>query len=103
MTILGPWVDPRILVGGFNFGPVSNLATLAYNADLLDKSTFGQTTKIHTPGLRNIALEASGFAEIGANLQDAQNFANIGLSDIAVSLWPNTTPVLSDPAYFFQA
>jgi len=103
MTILGPWVDPKILAGGFNFSPVLNLATLTYGADVLDKSTFGQATKIHMAGLRNIALEASGFAEIGADLQDAQNFANIGLSNIPVSIFPNSTPVLGDPAYFFQA
>jgi hypothetical protein len=103
MSILGPWVDPKIFAGAYEFSPVLNLATLAYNAELLDKSTFSQGTKINTPGVKNILLEASGFAEFGADLQDAQNFTNIGLSNIPVSLFPPSTPVVGDPAYFFQA
>lgn len=103
MAILGPWTDPKIFAERFDFSGVSNLATLQYNAELLDKSTFGQTTKIHTPGLKNISLEASGFAEFAADKQDDVNFENIGSSVIPVQLYPSITPAVGDLAYFFQA
>ncbi len=103
MATVGGWVDAKLFAGGYNFTGDVNSIGLTYSAAALDGSTFGSFTKVNVAGLKDIAVNASGFVNAADNVQDEQAFGNIGQNAVPVSIMPGNTPVEGSIGYFFRA
>lgn len=107
MAIYGPFTNCRLYMGKYDFTGDSREAQIDYTASLLDATVFGNTTKVNTPGVKAIALKASGFGNFAAAAEDEVAFGNVGLSNIPVILMVPATSgaaiIEMDLAYFFQA
>lgn len=75
--------DAKIYVGGYNLSGYSNEAHITQNPAMLDRTTFGNTTKINTAGMYDFKADVGGFMEftfpLGAAPLDQTNSLNSAL------------------------
>jgi hypothetical protein len=86
--------DARILVAGHDFSGQSNAVALEYAAEMLDETTFGNTTRINRGGLRSVVASVAGNWDASATTSvDPASFARIGTADLPVSIVPQGATV----------
>ena len=98
------WTDINIYLGGYDFTGYSFEASLDLSAEMLDATAFGQTTRIHKPGLKDASLSFRGYwDQDGVNaVPDEQIFNDeIGQAASPLAIAPDGTAV-GDPAYFLN-
>jgi hypothetical protein len=98
------FTDGQIYLGAYDLSGKHNQIDANYSADMLDATTFEQTTKINAPGLLEWSFSGSGFWETGAvpnQLVDPNVFNMLGATAIPLTLAPAN--VDQGVAYFMSA
>lgn len=80
--------DAKIYVAQYDISADHNMVELPYGVEALDKTTFGQTTRVHTGGLYAVDLKGQGFVNYGTGeiedvLRSIQAVADVPLSVMA--------------------
>lgn len=95
--------DSKLYVAGFDVSGDMSALSLAYSADALDATTFGNATRISTAGLKSIVAQHEGFWNSdGTDQADDVFFSRIGTQNVPVSICP-ATGADGEPAYIFRA
>ena len=92
--------DQLVLVDDYDITGDTNAVALEYGAELKDCSVLQNDTRVNIGGLKTVQCSVSGFYD--ADTQDAELFANVGVSDKPVSII-NDGDAEGDIAYFFNA
>lgn len=107
MAIAGPFTNAKIIAGNFDFTGYTNNVQFNYDAEMLNKSVFGDTTTVNLAGLKNASITGSGFVDHADDGQDEVMEGNIGTANISVSLMIPITqgsqPAEADRAFFFRS
>lgn len=77
-----------LLVEGRNLSAEMHDLGLTYAAEMLDKTTFGNDTRIKTGGLLTSQLSGSAFADFAALAPDLL-YTLVGTDDKVASIFPN--------------
>lgn len=81
--------DAKILFGGYNYSGFANQLALDGSAEMLDVTTFGQTTRKHKAGLMDVNFSASGFADFdNVTGIDAILAASLGATEEPLTVAP---------------
>lgn len=70
--------DAKVLAGGYDVSGVLNACNLQYDAEALDDTHFGDTTRKMKGGLKTVDFSMSGHMEYGAAAIDKLLFDNLG-------------------------
>jgi hypothetical protein len=96
-------INAKILLAGYDFSAQANALALEYAAEMIDATTFGQTTRINKGGLKSIVGSVAGHWDASAtNSVDPVLFARVGGADQPVILSPDGGEV-GERAYLFRA
>jgi hypothetical protein len=90
--------DAKIWLAGYDLSAYTNAVALNYGAEPLDNTTFGNTTRTHTGGLKIVSAGVDGYWH---STPDAGLFANIGVVDKPFSVAP--LGANGGQAFFFKA
>lgn len=82
--------NAQILLGGYDISSDFNQVALNETVDMLDATTFGQTTRIMKAGLSRIRMTGNGFVQDGSGLVGTALYNDVGVEDEVVSVWPDT-------------
>ncbi len=98
------WTDAAVFVGSFEFGGSMNTLNLDFAAEMLDVTTFGQTTRINRAGLFTVQLDEEGFWENQSGTDGLEEvfFGEIGQEDTPISVGPYGDAEF-DPIITFQS
>jgi hypothetical protein len=91
--------DAKLYVSEFDLSGYMNAVNLEFAAEMLDETTFGQTTRVHTGGVKSVVAGAEGFWQA---VPDAALFARIGVQNAPVTISP-TGAADGGLAYLFRA
>ena len=81
--------DAKILIAGHDLSGQMNAVSLQYGADMLDGTTFGQTTRVNTAGLKSVVASAEGFWDSSATTAvDPVLFSRVGTFESGTSPVP---------------
>jgi hypothetical protein len=93
----------KIYVAGFDLSGDLNAVALDYGADMLDGTTFGQTTRINVGGLKTTVAKCEGLYDVdGTDEPDDVIYSRIGTANVPVSICP-TTGAVGEVAYLFRS
>ena len=92
--------DQLVLVDDYDITGDTNAVALEYGAELKDCSVLQNDTRVNIGGLKTVQCSVSGFYD--ADTQDAELFANVGVSDKPISII-NDGDNEGDIAYWFNA
>lgn len=96
-------IDARIYIDGHDLSAQANAVALEYAADMKDATTFGQTTRIHTAGLKSVVASVAGHWDSSATTAvDPALFARLGTEDVPVVIAPAYSAA-GDIAFLFRA
>lgn len=93
MATTGLFSNAKIFVDGFALAGDFESIELAYSAEILDETTFGDTTRIHRGGLKTADVSGSGFwsADVttaqSADVVDRILFGIVGSDDKVITLF----------------
>lgn len=97
--------DLVTLVGGFDMSGSSNEAELAISVEELENTTFGQAGAVkgrtRIAGLEDVESNVNGYWESGAGFVDPEVFANLGVTQQAITQY--TPNAAGSVAYMYQA
>lgn len=88
--------------GQYDWSGDMNSVALTHEVDAVDATTFGQTTRINTGGLRRASVQNQGLFSAGTGEIDSELFGQIATADVPVSIVPATGST-GDRAYLFRA
>ena len=95
--------DVKLFAAGHDLSGAMNACALEYAADLLDETTFGQTTRINKGGIKSVVANHQGFWDAGiATAVDPSVFARVGLEDMPIIIGPEGG-AFNALAYLFRA
>lgn len=81
--------DVKLLVAGYDLSGQSNAIALDYSSDMLDETTFGQTTRINKGGLKSVVgSHAGNWDASDASAVDPVIFARVGVEAAPVVIAP---------------
>lgn len=95
MATTGLFYNAKIYVDGFELTGDFESIELAYSAEILDQTTFGDSTRIHRGGLKVADVSGSGFwAADGTTAQSGGDvdrilFGIVGSDDKVITLFPD--------------
>lgn len=107
MAEYGVFSNAEIFAGGYRLSGLSNAVAISANADLRDRSCFGDLGRVRGFGLETADLSVSGFMDVaaGSNEEFIRN-AWDNVSTVPLSLFipsvSGAAVAIGDPAYFFQ-
>lgn len=84
MTII--YDDAKIWIDGYDFSSQMTATAIEYGSEAQDDTTFGDTTRSNTGGLKTVAVSHEGNWD---SSPDNIFFQNIGVSDVPVSISPD--------------
>ena len=95
--------DARLLIAGYDLSGQMNAVALEYGAEMLDTTTFGNTTRINTGGLHSVAGRHEGLWDSSVlTAPDPALFPLIGAARVPVTISP-TAAAAGELAYLFEA
>jgi hypothetical protein len=94
--------DSKLYLGQYDVSGDLQAINSDFAAELLDVTTFGQTTRVRKGGLKVVTMNSEGLWSGGANAVDDALFAQIGVANVPVTIIP-AGATLSNPAYIFRA
>ena len=89
MATTGLFYNAKIFVDGFELTGDFESIELAYSAEILDETTFGDTTRIHRGGLKVADVSGSGFWSGDAGQVDRILFDVVGVDDKVITIFAN--------------
>ena len=81
--------NAKIFVGGYDISGDSSSVAVAYSAEMLDETAFGDTTRIHKGGLLDMQASIGGFWDALAGHVDAILWGIVGTDDQIVTVFAN--------------
>lgn len=95
--------DSKLYLASFDLSGDMNAIALTYGADMLDATTFGNSTRINKAGLKTVVAQCEGLWNAdGTDQADDVLFSRVGTREIPVTICP-TTGADGEPAYIFRA
>jgi len=94
--------DVRTYLGAYDVSGDLTATALTYGSELQDDTTFGDTTRSRTGGLKTVSLTNEGLWSGGTGLVDAVLWSDIGVADVPVTVVPGGE-TLANPCYLFRA
>ena len=88
MTI--PFTNAKILTGGYDFSGQHNQISLEYEAEALDETAFGDTTRKMRGGLKTARVSGGGYFQAGTNKVDPILFEQVDLTEVVIMIAPET-------------
>lgn len=102
MAIVGPFWDARLFYGQLAMHSLTKNMQIIDAFDGLDKSCFGDSAHVVTPGLANVSFNFNGLVELTDDMQDEYMSGHTGaVSNIPVSMMLVNTPTVGTKAKFF--
>lgn len=98
------YTNCKFYAGGYDFSGKMNALGLDYSAEIQDKTTFGNTSRVKLAGLRDTAFSHQGFFNASATAADdidGAMFGNIGLDNVLMTICP-TDGAENEKAFFMQ-
>jgi len=81
--------DCKLYVDQYDFSSNANSLQMEYNAEILDATAFGDTTRVKAAGLLDMKCTVEGFFESdGSEAPDDVLFANIGVNGTVLTMCP---------------
>ncbi len=99
------WTDAFFLVNSIEESDHTRSLTLTLNAELLDETAMGQTTRINKPGLLNWSLEVELYHDtVDADISERM-FALVGAAAFGIEVRPNasTGVTATNPSFIGNA
>lgn len=93
--------NATVFFGQYDITADHNQVRVGAGVESLDKTTFGQTTRIKAAGLRTGEMTGSGFVDYGTAAIETYLSANLGLNNVPITVTPNGTA--NERATFMQA
>jgi hypothetical protein len=81
--------NARILVGGYNISGDSNSLGVNLAAEMLDETSFGDSTRIRKGGLKTADVQGAANWDASAGHVDAILFGVVGVDDQVVTVFAN--------------
>lgn len=81
--------NAEIYFGGVELTGQSNTVGMTYEAESLDATVFGASTRTRKGGLRMSTAQGEGFYSAAANDIDPTLFDGVGVADEVVSVFPD--------------
>lgn len=78
-----------MLVDGASIQANLNALGMEFSAEMLDNTGFGTDTRLNKGGLFMASITGEGLAESGDGLVEAVIFADVGVDDTVVALFPD--------------
>ena len=95
--------DSKLFVAGYDLSGQMNALALDYSAEMLDATTFGNTTRINAGGIKSVAGSHQGLWDSSAaTAPDPVLFSRVGTADVPVVIGPEGGD-FGDLAYLFRA
>lgn len=95
--------DAKVWAAGYDFSGNMNQGAISYEAEELDETTFGATTRIHKGGIIQVAASLQGLWDSSTTIApDPVIFSRIGTNDLPVVIAPQGATV-GNAAYLFRA
>src|SRR5688572_28269 len=95
--------NAKLYCASFDLSGDLNAIALTYGADMLDGTTFGNSTRINKAGLKTVVAQCEGLWNAdGTDQADDVLFSRVGTREIPVTICP-TTGADGEPAYLFRA
>jgi hypothetical protein len=82
--------DQKLYFDGFNLTGDMNAIAINYSADMIDETTFGDSTHTMKGGLKTATMAHEGFWEGGTDKVDDVLFTNIGVADKPITVGVET-------------
>ena len=92
-------INSRLFHGGLDLSGHLNAMSLEYGAEMLDATTYGNTTRINAGGVKSLVVAHEGY---WSAVPDAALFAGVGLGPVPVTICP-VDAADGALAYLFQA
>lgn len=81
--------NAKVYAAGFDLGGDFNSLALALASEMLDRTTFGASTRTNKGGLTTMAVSGSGFWNADAGAVDRIAFDLVGVDDTVVTVFPD--------------
>jgi len=78
----------KVLVGPLDISCDLHTATINHASEMLDQTTFCNTTRSHLGGLFVSSVDAQGYVNLGSSLSDPMLFGAVSVPSSLVSVWP---------------
>lgn len=96
-----PLINATVFFGQYDISADHNQVRVGATVEALDRTTFGQTTRIKMGGLRAGEITGSGFLDYGATAVEAYLSEKLSLNDVPITVTPTGTALDRGP--FMQA
>lgn len=96
-----PLINATVWLSQFDISADHNQVRVMSSVESLDKTVFGQTTRIHGAGLRTGEISGEGFLDYGTNAVEEVLSARIGLNNVPITVTPNG--LVNERAVFMQS
>ena len=83
------FIDAKITINSVELSDAGNSVNINYEAEVLDETAFGDTTRINKGGLKNWTMEIGFHQDYAASEVDITMFAIVG-TVVAVSILPTS-------------
>lgn len=93
--------NATIFFGQYDISADHNQVRVVTGVEPQDRTTFGQTTRIKTAGLRTGEMNGEGFLDYGTAAVETYLSSNLGLNNVPITVTPNGTA--NERAAFMQA
>lgn len=80
--------NAKILLAGYDLSGDFNQIALEYQAESLDATVFGNTSRVRQGGLKTSRATGAGFWQAGNNAVDPVLFDNVGVDDTVLMVFP---------------
>jgi hypothetical protein len=90
--------NQKVFFGGYDLTGITNAVSLASEAEAVDATVLGNSTRVNKGGLKTVAASVQGFFD--ADPYDSALYANVGASDKPLSILTSGTE--GTPAYMFK-
>jgi len=82
--------DAQVFAAGYDLSGQMNQVAVDKEAESLDVTVFGNSTRVRRGGLKSGRITGSGFLQQGVGEVDPVLFDNVAVSDVAVVVLPET-------------
>ncbi len=84
------WKNSKLYLGGYDLSGDMNQMSLKYEADALDTTVFGQSTKRRLAGLLDIVADHKGLWQAGTNLVEDTLWSKFAVANEVMTVFPET-------------
>lgn len=85
-----PFINAKVFFGGYEMTSQHNQVALEYEAEALDETAFGDTTRKMRGGLKVARADGGGYFRAGTGQVDQVFFDSLDLNDAVVMVAPET-------------